>query len=53
MSHCPGRIKQEFTISLGCSRHPEDPDVALQAREILAELRGEIDQGVRAEYRDE
>ncbi|HEX7288919.1 MAG TPA: ABC transporter ATP-binding protein [Candidatus Angelobacter sp.] len=53
MSHHPGRIKQEFAISLGRSRHLEDPEVALQAREILAELRGEIDKAVRAEYRGE
>ncbi|ABF39831.1 ABC transporter, ATPase subunit [Candidatus Koribacter versatilis Ellin345] len=50
MTYRPGRIKREFGIELDRPRALEDPEVAAQAAEILAELRGEIDQAVRAEY---
>lgn len=50
MSYRPGRIKHEFAIDLERSRSLEDPEVALQAKEILYELRSEIDKAVRAEY---
>lgn len=46
----PGRIKQQFCISLPRPRHLEDPDVALAAREILEKLREEIMKSVEAEY---
>ncbi|HLH06422.1 MAG TPA: ABC transporter ATP-binding protein [Terriglobales bacterium] len=52
MSYRPGRIKREFAIELGRSRSLEDPEVTLQAKEILAELRSEIDKAVHAEYKN-
>ncbi len=50
MSYRPGRIKREFAIELERSRSLEDPEVALKAKEILFELRSEIDKAVLAEY---
>ena len=50
MSYRPGRIKREVSIDLGRSRSIEDPEVALQAKEILSDLRSEIDKAVREEY---
>jgi hypothetical protein len=50
MSYRPGRIKREFAIGLERSRSLEDPEVALKAKEILCELRSEIDKAVLAEY---
>ncbi len=49
----PGRIKQEFHIHLPRPRHLEDPDVALTAREVLTQLREEINKAVEAEYHHE
>lgn len=49
----PGRIKQEFHIRLPRPRHLEDPDVALTAREVLTQLREEINKAVEAEYHHE
>ncbi len=49
----PGRIKNEFRVHLHRPRHLEDPEVALAAREILQQLRDEIDKSVRAEYQHE
>jgi len=46
----PGRVKNEFPISLARPRSLEDPDVALAARDVLDELREEINQSLEAEY---
>jgi NitT/TauT family transport system ATP-binding protein len=46
----PGRIKSEFPVELPRPRHLEDPDVARTAREILDELRDEINRSLEAEY---
>ncbi|MGZ4828016.1 MAG: ABC transporter ATP-binding protein [Candidatus Angelobacter sp.] len=53
MSYRPGTIKREFLVTLGRSRQMEDPRLAMQAREIQAELRCEIDKAVQAEYKNE
>ena len=50
MSYRPGRIKTEFQIEMNRPRHVEDADVAAKAKEILGELRSEIDKAVAAEY---
>ena len=46
----PGRVKSEFPISLARPRSLEDPEVALTAREVLDELRDEINRSLEAEY---
>jgi NitT/TauT family transport system ATP-binding protein len=46
----PGRVKSEFPIDLPRPRHLEDPEVALTAREVLDELRDEINRSLEAEY---
>jgi len=46
----PGRVKSEFPIDLPRPRHLEDPSVALTARDVLAELREEINRSLEAEY---
>ena len=46
----PGRIKREFDISLPRPRHLEDVTVAKSAREVLDELREEINRSLEAEY---
>jgi len=48
----PGRIKSEFVITLPRPRHLEDPELALTAREVLAQLKEEINKAVEAEYSD-
>jgi NitT/TauT family transport system ATP-binding protein len=48
----PGRVKSEFPISLARPRSLEDPAVALTAREVLDELRDEINRSLEAEYMD-
>jgi NitT/TauT family transport system ATP-binding protein len=48
----PGRVKSEFPIHLPRPRHLEDPEVALTARDVLAELRDEINRSLEAEYSD-
>ncbi len=53
MTFRPGRIKNQFYVQLPRPRHLEDPEVALRAREILAQLREEIHKAVEAEYRHE
>jgi NitT/TauT family transport system ATP-binding protein len=53
LSYRPGRIKNEFPIHLSRPRHIEDKDVALTAKQILGQLREEIDKSVRAEYQHE
>lgn len=46
----PGRIKSEFVIDLPRPRHIEDVVVAQTSREILGELREEIDKSLEQEY---
>ncbi len=46
----PGRVKSEFPVGLPRPRSLEDPEVALAAREVLDELRDEINQSLEAEY---
>jgi NitT/TauT family transport system ATP-binding protein len=48
----PGRVKSEFPVELPRPRHLEDPTVARAAREILDELREEINRSLQAEYAD-
>ena len=50
MSFRPGRIKKEFEIDLHRPRHVEDSDVAQLSKEILGQLREEIDRSFNAEY---
>ncbi len=49
----PGRVKQEFAVTLPRPRHMEHTDVARTAREILDCLREEINKSLQAEYADE
>ena len=53
MSFRPGRIKQEFRVNLARPRHVEDSDVAQLSKEILGQLREEIDRSFNAEYSSE
>ncbi len=53
MSFRPGRIKKEFQINLQRPRHVEDSDVAYLSKEILGQLREEIDRSFNAEYSSE
>jgi sulfonate transport system ATP-binding protein len=53
MSFRPGRIKTQFQINLRRPRHVEDSDVAYLSKEILGQLREEIDRSFRAEYSGE
>lgn len=53
MTFRPGRVKQEFPISLPRPRHIEETDVARTAKEILSCLREEINKSLEAEYADE
>ena len=46
----PGRVKREFPIDLPRPRVLEDTHVALAAREILGELREEINRSLAVEY---
>jgi NitT/TauT family transport system ATP-binding protein len=46
----PGRVKNEFPVDLPRPRSLEDPTVALAAREVLDELRDEINRSLEAEY---
>jgi NitT/TauT family transport system ATP-binding protein len=50
MSFRPGRIKKQFQINLNRPRHVEDSDVAYLSKEILGQLREEIDRSFNAEY---
>ena len=50
MSFRPGRIKTQFQINLRRPRHVEDSDVAYLSKEILGQLREEIDRSFNAEY---
>src|SRR5215831_13688932 len=46
----PGRVKSEFPVELPRPRSLEDPAVALAARDVLDELREEINRSLDAEY---
>jgi NitT/TauT family transport system ATP-binding protein len=48
----PGRVKSEFQIDLARPRSLEDPQVVLAARDVLDELRDEINCSLEAEYQD-
>jgi NitT/TauT family transport system ATP-binding protein len=50
MSFRPGRIKTQFHVNLQRPRHVEDSDVAYLSKEILGQLREEIDRSFNAEY---
>ena len=50
MSFRPGRIKSQFQVKLHRPRHVEDSDVAYLSKEILGQLREEIDRSFNAEY---
>jgi NitT/TauT family transport system ATP-binding protein len=49
----PGQIKREYPVELPRPRHLEDVHVAGAAREILDDLRGEINKSLELEYGDE
>jgi NitT/TauT family transport system ATP-binding protein len=46
----PGRVKSEFPVDLPRPRSLEDPEVTLAARDVLDELREEINRSVEVEY---
>ena len=48
----PGRVKNEFPVDLPRPRSLEDPAVALAAREVLDELRDEINRSLDEEYNE-
>ena len=50
MSFRPGRIKSQFQVSMPRPRHVEDAEVACLSKEILGQLREEIDRSFNAEY---
>jgi NitT/TauT family transport system ATP-binding protein len=49
----PGRVKQEFSVSLPRPRQMEQNDVLRTARDILDCLRAEINKSLQEEYADE
>ena len=49
----PGRVKQEFSVTLPRPRHMENTEVARTARDVLDCLRDEINKSLEAEYADE
>ena len=53
MTFRPGRVKREFLIDLPRPRHLEDVTVAKTAREILDNLREEINKSLEVEYSHE
>jgi NitT/TauT family transport system ATP-binding protein len=53
LSFRPGRIKREFDVELPRPRHLEEVDVARTAREILDNLRDEINKSLEVEYAHE
>ena len=53
MSFRPGRIKSQFQVTLPRPRHVEDSDVAYMSKDILGQLREEIDRSFSAEYASE
>lgn len=46
----PGRVKREYRVDLPRPRHLEDADVAAAAKEILNDLREEINKSLAEEY---
>lgn len=50
LSFRPGRIKSQFAITLPRPRHLEDPQLALTARDVLAQLKEEINKAVEEEF---
>lgn len=50
MTFRPGRVKREYKIDLARPRHLEDVHVAGSAREILNDLREEINKSLEEEY---
>jgi NitT/TauT family transport system ATP-binding protein len=50
MTFRPGRVKQEYSVDLPRPRQLEDVTVAKSAREILDDLREEINKSLQAEY---
>ncbi len=52
MTFRPGRVKSEFPVDLPRPRVLEDVHVARAAREILDQLREEINRSLEAEYND-
>lgn len=52
LSFRPGRVKREYKIDLPRPRHLEDFDVAASAREILGDLREEINRSLAEEYQE-
>jgi len=46
----PGKVKSEYCIELARPRHLEDLEVASTARDILNDLREEINKSLEAEY---
>jgi NitT/TauT family transport system ATP-binding protein len=50
MTFRPGRVKSDFPVDLPRPRHLEDVAVARAAREILDELRDEINRSLEVEY---
>jgi NitT/TauT family transport system ATP-binding protein len=53
MTFRPGQVKREYEIDLPRPRHLEDVHVAGRAREILDDLREEINRSLQAEYGEE
>jgi len=53
MSFRPGQVKKEFVVDLPRPRHLEEVEVARTAREILDQLRDEINKSLEAEYAHE
>jgi NitT/TauT family transport system ATP-binding protein len=50
MTFRPGRVKREYSVDLPRPRHLEDVTVAQSAREILDDLREEINKSLEEEY---
>ena len=50
MTFRPGRVKGVFPVELPRPRHLEDPELALMAREVLAQLKQEIAKAVEEEF---
>jgi len=48
----PGRVKREYDIALPRPRHLEDAAVAAMAREVLGDLREEINRSLAVEYQE-
>jgi NitT/TauT family transport system ATP-binding protein len=53
MTFRPGRVKREYDIDLPRPRHLEDAHVAGCARDVLEDLREEINKSLEAEYAHE